>query len=100
MLGSSNNIIVTSAFPFSFFCCCGFRQRFSAQYCLISITEQWKKVTDKGKTFPALLTDSSKAFDSLLHLLIVAKLNIYGFNVDSSRLIHSNLSNIKLKRQE
>ena len=30
---------------------CGFRQGLSAQYCLISMTEKWKKSVDKGKNF-------------------------------------------------
>ena len=74
---------------------CGFRQGFSAQYCLIAMIEKWKKSADKGKTFAALLTDLSKAFDCLLHDLIIAKLNAYGLNLSSSRLIHSYLSHRK-----
>ena len=54
-----------------------FRQGLSAQFCLISILEKWKKFADKGKTFAALLTDLSKAFDCLPHDLIIAKLNAY-----------------------
>ena len=45
----------------------GFRQGFSAQYCLISMTEKWKMYVDKEKTFTALLTDLSKAFDCSHH---------------------------------
>ena len=56
---------------------CSFRQGLSAQFCLISIIEKWKKFADKGKTFAALLTNLSKAFDCLLHDLIIAKLNAY-----------------------
>ena len=74
---------------------CGFRQGLSAQYCLISTTEQWKKSVDKGKTFAALLTDLSKAFDCLPHDLIIAKLNAYGFSLSAARLMQSYLCNRK-----
>ena len=45
---------------------CGFRQGRSVQYCLMSMIEKWKKSVDKEKTFAALLTDLSKAFDYLI----------------------------------
>ena len=35
----------------------GFRQGLRAQYCLISMTEKWKKSVDKGKPFSAILTN-------------------------------------------
>ena len=74
---------------------CGFRQGPSAQYCLTSMTEKWKKSVDKGKTFAALLTDLSKAFDCLPHDLIIAKLNAYGFSLSAARLMQSYLCNRK-----
>ena len=70
---------------------CGFRQRFSAQYCLIAMLEKRKKSVKKGERFEALLTDLSKAFDCLPHDLITAKLNACGFCFSSARLIHSYL---------
>ena len=73
----------------------GFRQGLRAQYCLISMTEKWKKSVDKGKTFAALLTDLSKAFDCLPHDLIIAKLNAYGFSLSAARLMQSYLCNRK-----
>ena len=39
----------------------------------------------------ALMTDLSKAFDCLLHDLLIAKLHAYGFEIDSLRLIYSYL---------
>ena len=50
---------------------------------------------DNKKTFGALLTDLSKAFDSLPHDLLVAKLNAYGFSLPALRLALSYLSNRK-----
>ena len=59
------------------------------------MTEKWKKSVDKGKTFAALLTDLSKAFDCLPHDLIIAKLNAYGFSLSAARLMQSYLGNRK-----
>ena len=39
----------------------------------------------------ALLTDISKAFDSLLHDFLIAKLHAYSFEIDSLRLIYRDL---------
>ena len=41
----------------------GFRQGYSAQYCLLAMTEKCISATDKGDSFGARLTDLSKAFD-------------------------------------
>ena len=51
--------------------------------------EKWKNAIDKGKVFGVLLTDLSKAFDCLLNELIIAKLNAYGFNLPTLKLMHS-----------
>ena len=57
--------------------------------------EKWKSAVDKGKSFGALLTDLSKAFDCLPHELLLAKLHAYGFSIAALRLIHSYLTNRK-----
>ena len=46
--------------------------------------QKWKKSLENGKTFTALLTDLSKAFDCLPLKCIIGKLNAYGFGVSSS----------------
>ena len=74
---------------------CGFRQGFSTQYCLLAITEKWQKCLDKDGLNGALLKDLSKAFDFLLHDLLIAKLASYGFDYKSLTLIPSYLSNRK-----
>ena len=47
------------------------------------------------KTFGALITDLSKAFDCFSHSPLLAKLNAYGFSLPDLRLIQSYLSNRK-----
>ena len=74
---------------------CGFRRDYNAQHCLVSLIEKWKKSVDNRGAFAALLTDLSKAFDCLPHELLIAKLDAYGFDKSSLKLIHSYLSNRK-----
>ena len=74
---------------------CGFRKGYSARHCLLAMLEKWKNTVGKGKIFGALLTDLSKAFDSVSHDLLIAKLNCYGFSLPALKLVHSYLSNRK-----
>ena len=71
---------------------CGFRKGMSAQNCLLLLVEKWKKSLDKREKCGVLLTDLSKAFDCLVHDLLIAKLNAYGFDYISLKLIHSYLT--------
>ena len=74
---------------------CGFRKGFSTQHCLTVMLDRWKKAMDSGKLAGALLTDLSKAFDSLNHELIMAKLEAYGFDQSSISYTYSYLSDRK-----
>ena len=56
------------------------------------MVENCKKELDQGSEYDALLTDLSKAFDCLPHDLIVAKLYVYGFAIESLKLINSYLT--------
>ena len=76
---------------------CGFRKGFSAQHSLLSMLDKWKLAVDHKKVLGALLKDLSKAFDCLLHDLLLAKLNAYGFSMADFRLIQHYLSNRKQK---
>ena len=60
---------------------CGFRKAWSTQQCLIALIERLKSAVDNGKSFEDFLTVLSKAFDSLPHKLLQAKLNAYGFSL-------------------
>ena len=55
--------------------------------------EKWKSAVDKGKSFGALLTGLSKAFDCLSHERLLPKLHYYRFIISALRLIHSYLKN-------
>ena len=71
---------------------CGFRQGYSTQHCLLITTEKWCQCLDKVGISGALLTNLSKAFDCLLHDLLIAKLAAYDFDYDSLVFIQSYLS--------
>ena len=72
---------------------CGFRKGRSAQHCLIVMLEKWRSTLDKRGFSGVLLTDLSKAFESWSHDLLLAKLDAYGFDYYSVKLIHSYLVN-------
>ena len=57
--------------------------------------EEWKKALDKKDNAGAILTDLSKAFASLNHELLIAKLNAYGFDKESLEFIRSYLKERK-----
>lgn len=56
---------------------------------------KWRKHLDKGDVCGALLTDLSKASDCLPHDLLIAKLNVYEFDMPSLKFISSYLSDRK-----
>ena len=72
---------------------CGFRKHLSAQNCLLFMLEKWRKCLDKKGSAGVLLTDLSKAFDCLNHDLLIAKLNAYGCDFNSLKLLYSYLTN-------
>ena len=72
---------------------CGYRKGFSTQYALLSLIERSKKILDEKGFGGAVLMDSTKAFDTLNHELLIAKLSAYGFNNESLKLIRSYLTN-------
>ena len=72
---------------------CGYRKGFSTQQALLSLLERWKNVLDKKGYGGAVLMDLSKAFDTLNHDLLIAKLHAYGFSEESLQLIKSYLTN-------
>jgi len=72
---------------------CGHRQGFSTQHALIKLIESWRQSLDKKGYSGAVLMDLSKAFDTINHELLIAKLHAYGFSKDSLELVLDYLSN-------
>ena len=72
---------------------CGYRKGYSVQHALMLFLETWRVALDNRGHGGAILMDLSKAFDTLDHELLIAKLNAYGFEKNSLTLIRSYLSN-------
>ena len=71
----------------------GFRQRYSCQTSLLRMIEDWKSELDNGNIIGTVDIDLSKAFDSLPHGLLIAKLHAYGVDLSSCKLLASYLHN-------
>ena len=72
---------------------CGYRQGYSVQHALIVLLEKLRVSLDNKGYGGAILMDLSKAFDTLNHDLLIAKLHAYGFSKKGLILIKSYLSN-------
>ena len=59
--------------------------------------EKWKRGIDNGEYISALFMDLSKAFDTINHELMLAKLKAYGFSTNALNFMHSYLKNRKQK---
>ena len=74
---------------------CGYRKGYSKQTALISMLEKWKLSIDNKGFAGGVLMDLSKAFDTINHQLLLAKLHAYGFSQQALAIICSYLSNRK-----
>ena len=72
---------------------CGYRKGYSVQHALITLLEKWRISLDNKGFGGAILMDLSKAFETLNHDLLIAKLHKYGFDKSALKLIKSYLSN-------
>ena len=61
--------------------------------------EKWKKAVYKRECVSALFLDFSKAFDTIIHDLLLVKLKAYRFLLNALELIHSYLNNRKQQIQ-
>ena len=67
----------------------------STNHVLIRLIENWKKSVDKKKFVGAVLMDLSKAFDSIPHDLLIAKMYAYGFSINAVTFFYSYLKRRK-----
>ena len=74
---------------------CGYRKGYSTQTALISMLEKWKLSIDNKGFAGGVLMDLSKAFDTINHQLLLAKLHAYGFSKQALAIVCSYLSNRK-----
>ena len=72
-----------------------FRKNHNTQQYLLTTLEKWTNKLDKRKLMCVMFMNLSKAFDSINHNLLVAKLEAYGFSGTSLQLMRSYLKNCK-----
>ena len=75
----------------------GFRKSLWTQHSLFVMLERWKQAIDKGEYISVMYMDLSKAFDTINHDLLLAKLRAYGFSTSALNLLYSYLKYRKQK---
>ena len=88
---SSVTIILSITYSF------GFRQRYSTSHALIDIIENIRKALDDRNIGCKVFVDLQKAFDTVDHQILLAKLNpcricgVLNIDLDSNRLIEISM---------
>ena len=77
----------------------GFRKLHGTQHSMVTMLEKWKKALDKKQYICNLFMDLSKAFDTINHNLLLAKLHAYGFSINALNVMCSYLKNRKQRVQ-
>jgi hypothetical protein len=72
-----------------------YRKHYSCNNVLINCIETWRSALDRNEKVGCLLIDLSKAFDSLPHGLLIAKLHAYGFSAESCKYVLHYLTDRK-----
>ena len=72
-----------------------YRKSYSKNHVLIRLIENWKKSPDEKRFVGAVLMDLSKAFDSILHDLLIAKMYAYRFSINAVTFFYSYLKGRK-----
>ena len=68
---------------------CRLCKRFNVQHCLVSMTEKWKEIVDSSGVFAILMPDEK----------LIAKLDAYGFDLKSMRLVQQKTFLIENRRK-
>jgi len=71
----------------------GFLKGRSATLPLLNVLNEWPKLLDAGISIDVLYTDFQKAFDTVPHRRLLAKLTSYGFSGKILTWIQSFLTN-------
>ena len=61
----------------------------------MTMLEKWKSALNEGEIICALFMDFTKAFDTVNHDLLLAKLKTYGFSINALNLMYSYIKNRK-----
>ena len=69
-------------------CLTAFRKSHGTQHLLLTMLEKQKRGIYKGSYVSALFMDLSKAFNTINHDLMLAKLKAYGFSTNALNLMH------------
>ena len=77
----------------------GCQNGYSSQHSWIAMFGKWEGNLDKRGECGALFMDLSKPFDCLQYKPLLAKLNAYGFDYKSLKLISSFLRNRKCRKK-
>lgn len=67
----------------------GFLKQHSCCTALLKMTEDWRRSLNDREAVMAVAVDLSKAFDSINHNLLMAKLKAYGFSPAALNLMSS-----------
>ena len=78
-----NSFIENCLSPFM----CGYRKGYNPQHVLITLIEKWKSLDDKEYS-GVMFMDLSKAFETINHDLLIAKLDAYDFDKAVLKLMH------------
>ena len=70
-----------------------YRKGYSCQHVILQLTEYWREALDNNDYVGTMAMDLSKAFDSMPHGLLIAKLRAYGMSKNACYMIVSYLSN-------